>query len=371
VIVPRLSFDRRFLVVTLHIATPAGAEYTYAPLADRPLRDSLNPSDFQAHLMAVEELEPFDVWLRLADGQPGWRHSGGRPSAHPLRVAGIYRAWFEYAASPPRGAPAGAWSGSVRSDAAAWTVPLFRPEDRRGAPTPQQSAALARFRAQAPAFDNKDYEFLQRELLLAENEGLASFILDLLPQKREVPADGHLVDMVAHRAGSRERDGTLILGIDGPYLKSLASTALAALDRPPPDPNELRLFRGPRSSVLDALLAYLKLHPENDEARARLIRLARRSVRIRILEKPRPGGATWANAGPLSPDTAWTILLDLGVLHAGRPLAEAIEILGQPTGRADAKATVTWYLDSPRHVNPGLAAEVIEGKVLAFRRNSG
>jgi hypothetical protein len=43
VLVPRLSFDRRFLVVTLHIATPAGAEYTYASLADRPLRDLLKP----------------------------------------------------------------------------------------------------------------------------------------------------------------------------------------------------------------------------------------------------------------------------------------------------------------------------------------
>jgi hypothetical protein len=47
---------------------------------------------------------------------------------------------------------------------------------------------------------------------------------------------------------------------------------------------------------------------------------------------------------------------------------EAIEI-GPPSRQSDT--SLTWYIDTPRHVNPGLSATVERGKIKEFRRCSG
>ena len=67
--------------------------------------------------------------------------------------------------------------------------------------------------------------------------------------------------------------------------------------------------------------------------------------------------------------SAWSVLLELEVLHAGMTPEAAIEILGPPSHRTES--SLTWYLDSPRHVNPGLAATMHGGKVKSFHGYSG
>jgi hypothetical protein len=47
----------------------------------------------------------------------------------------------------------------------------------------------------------------------------------------------------------------------------------------------------------------------------------------------------------------------------------AIEILGPPSSRGDT--SLSWYISTPRHVNPGLSAKVERGKITGFHRYSG
>jgi hypothetical protein len=48
---------------------------------------------------------------------------------------------------------------------------------------------------------------------------------------------------------------------------------------------------------------------------------------------------------------------------------EAIEILGPPFRRSDT--SLSWYISTPRHFNPGHSAKVQRGKTTEFRRYSG
>ncbi len=369
--VPVLLRDRAFLVVRLHVELPDGADLIYEPPdSRRPLKGY----EFKTAVAAGAPATVFELPLRVGADLAHWRNLNAPARPISFRGAGTYRAWFEYTVELPPKSPPGAWSGTARSNTAAWTVRPLTAAERVVEPTDAQKTALHRFRAMAPAFDNKDATFLQAELLRAQNEGLARWVFDLLRDGGNAAADSLLLNMLTARLASREPDGTLVPGVDDPTLKILAQTTVAAIEHPPADPNSLRLFRAPMPGALDATLAYLRLHPDDEATRMRLEAMARRSARIRTLDKPSGERRAWASDGPMQPVAAWTTLLDLGVLHAEMSVAEATAILGAPTDRRNAgsaSSTLSWYLNSPRHVNPGLRAEVRKETIVRFWQFSG
>ncbi|HKD36526.1 MAG TPA: hypothetical protein VKB78_06985, partial [Pirellulales bacterium] len=308
--------------------------------------------------------------LRLADGLTRWtsrEHPNGPLS---LRALGEYRIWFEEVVPPVAGAPQEAWSGKATSNAVRLVVTRFQPNEHRAAPTAEQTQAIEKLEGSAStAIDGRD--LLQQAMMRAENEQLASHLVDLCLQDDRRAMD--FIVMIANRACNPDPEdamnGALQLGIDGPYLKTAAMAAIGAFENPPRDPNHLRVFRSMYG--VNIAIAYLRFRPEDTASRDRLVKLAKQSARL----PPAMTLGSHKDVGnqkqemPLSAAAAWQVLLELEVLHPGMSVDDAIEILGQPSSRSDEG--LTWYVSTPRHVNSGLGAEIKEGKIARFRRYSG
>ena len=184
--------------------------------------------------------------------------------------------------------------------------------------------------------------------------------------------------MIANRACSLDpkegHNGPLKLGIDGPYLKTAAMAAIDAFENSGQDPNRHWTFRSMYG--VNLAIAYLRFHPEDNESRARLIKLAKQNAHLPPpvtrndlkVHRAAKAGDVVRPSQPSTP-SAWQILLELDVLHPDMTPDEAIEILGPPSRKSDS--SLTWYIDTPRHFNPGLSASVERGKIKEFRRYSG
>lgn len=265
------------------------------------------------------------------------------PGPPPLRGAGEWTAWLTV--------------GDLRSNDVSWTVRDLRPEEVRRKPTAEQLAALKRLRETAPAHRSADLDLLRAALRDARSDGLARHVVDLLAEAPESAADRHLVDHLAGRAAaSTAWAGPLQFGIDGTYLRPLAERVLEAweVQEAGGAPNR-RFLTG-----LDAVVAWVHFHPEDEGSRERLLRLSRKSARIVRDGEPR-------GAGPLPIVDAWRILIELGVLRPGMTLEDAVAIVGEPDPRRSGPGGVSWYLDTPRHVNPGLGGAVEDGRITGFR----
>jgi len=306
----------------LVVCDPDGAEY----------RRRIEGSGADA-LAAGAEKSVVRLWLRLDPPREGWS-----PRPPPLRRPGEWSARLVV--------------GDLESGGAKWTV--RKVGKVRGKPTAPQLAALRRYLRDAPGYSRADAELLWKALREAENDGLAQHLIDLLAGNASVPGDVELMrHLVERAAATSRRDGALQFGIDGPYLPRLGRLVLEAWEAKDAgkSPNPLLL------SGTDALVAWIHFDPGEEQARAKLVRLATKSAR-RVLGAGRPRGA-----GPIPIVTAWRALLELEVLRPGMALKDAIAILGEP----DPRSNVRWYLNSPMHVNPGLGAVVEDGKIRRIR----
>lgn len=376
------DFARNYAMSHLHIRTPSGEEFSYEPYRGHPLQSSLLsslPRGFTTELAPGQEHSAFRKDLGVTWDLTNWvsrEHEHGPLS---LREPGEYRFWFEYQLSKVPNAPQDAWMGTVTSNTLAISVAELRPDERREKPTAEQLATIEKLQSVAPtSIEGRD--LLQQAMLRAENEGLAAHLVNLCLQDARRGED--FIVMVSLRACRDQVEGDrLQLGIDGPYLKTLALATIERLEHPPQDPNHLRLLRSPYA--LNATIAYLRFHPEDTASRKRLIEIAVQSAKLPPPGKlqPLPDGHAAMPGGHASVQPsesqsqgiyvpfAWSVLLELEVLHAGMTAEAAIEILGPPSRRTPD--SLTWYLDSPRQVNPGLTAKIEDGKVKSFRRYSG
>ena len=372
---PRLDFARQYVVSHLHIRTPSGEEFAYEPYAENPLRSSLtsiSPRSFSTVLPPAQEYSAFRNALRVTWDLVNWSSRERTHGPLSLRGPGEYRVWFEYRVPAVPGAPHDAWTGTATSNTLVLTVAELRNNERHEKATAEQLSAIQTLQSVAPtSIEGRD--LLQRAMIRAENEGLAEHLVDLcLKDARR--ADDFIV-MVSWRAcAAHTESGRLQLGIDGRYLKTLALATIETIEHPPQDRNQRRLLRS--SYALDATIAYLRFHPEEKEYRERLVKIAIASAKLPPPAQfpPLPGRHTAANPPavreqPIAVPAAWSVLLELEVLHAGMTPEAAIEILGPPAHRS--QDILTWYLNSPRHVSPGLEATLEGGKVKSFHRYSG
>lgn len=370
--------------VTLVVRTPDG--HVYECIASQKYNAellNLTSPELEVRLDVSEQRNIFDYWFYLRNGRSEFS-SDDEASPPNFRQTGIYRAWFIYSISVDQSFPGGGWCGIVQSSVVEWSVSLLQPEQTLQEPTPQQLEAVGRLIASGAAFKIEDQEFVRDELLKAENEGLARHVLELHRTGRGL----HLDQLLRQRACvPSDWGGVAMAGIDGPYLKSAAMSAL--------EDNEAIAagVHGPTNSVRmlpkEMVTAYMLLHPDDELSRERWVKLARRGCRIQT--KTDQAGHVWARGeGPLGVPAAWSILMDLGVLHAGMTALAAVEILGPPmphesphtehhapTAQEPQPAfeihdgTLRWHLTSPRHVNPGLTAVIRDGKVVKFRFRRG
>lgn len=184
----------------------------------------------------------------------------------------------------------------------------------------------------------------------------------------------NLDQLLGARAYRRGEDGNVVPHLDGAYLKKLAMLSV------PDDADQVR-YRDYRFA-----LAYWKLHPEDHELYWRLRLAATRDAKIvqdptfdLDEERAVPDLETvrkfvWKHyPRPIHNygyKEAWDILIQLGVLKVGMTVEEAEKILGPRFRKKDGDlgdGWIRWYLDTPRHVNPNLNAEVKDGKILSFR----
>ena len=376
---PAFGHTTQFFVCAPKLTTPDGRHLSYEPLAENPLRSSSSSTvRHPTELASGHERLAFDLSLRLSAGQPFWRSGEPSKPAEPsLRGTGEYRISFVLHADPRDGAPADAWTGSITSDEVAFSVRELKPGERRDEATPMQLAALEKL-ATLEVLDTTLLEGLQRQLLEAENEGLAAAVIDYCRQDRRWAQ--HLIGALAARACSPAPShgwrGRLLVGIDGPYLKTAAELTVKALCEPTDDSNSLRLF----PTMLNATLVYLRLHPEAADLRQTLISAAKRVVLQRIRRKPGAAAERDFEPEPAAPAIrlsrvgGWTVLLELEVLHAGMPVDAAVEILGPPDSRqkvpkASDREQLVWRLGSGNRVDPFLSLEAQDGKVVSVEQD--
>ena len=364
----------------LHCATPDGKELIYtgfnlradyypprlAPeeAAKRVKYDPLGADNIR-HLV----FNPFRFTSESKNWETPQREAVKDPS---LRREGEYRLWIEFDAPKLPGMPADGFSGTVRSNEIRITVRDLPVDKRRAKPTPEQQADLDEY---VNVGHDPAHRALPDRLKAAvertENEGLALAIVDTirgLRSGRIKPGPGYTANTVPNLLFLLQcRSGDYVLRIDGPYLKAFAllgyemtEEALAGEKSQPQ-----------RTMAYGAPLVYLKAHPEDKELRAKTVALAKGCANVRALQPVDPNdsseGAMKHHAAHRKLSFAWHTLIELGTLHDGMSLNEAVAILGEPTHRWPQPNLVEWYYSSEMHVNPMLRATLVGETLTAFR----
>ena len=241
-------------------------------------------------------------------------------------------------------------------------------------PTVEQLAAIDKLQHEPPtSIEGRD--LLQAAMMRKESEPLAEHLVQLV--LKDARRSDDFIVMIANRAASLDRGPNtgdmLKLGIDGPYLKTAALAVIDSLENPPKDRNHQRTLRS--SYGVQIAIAYLRFHPDNEKPRQRLVNLAEEHAKLpppvtfETIKRHAELGAEHFEPNWLPAPSAWQVLLELGVLHPGMTVDEAIKILGPPSGRSGNN--ITWYISTPRHVNPGLSAKTKDGKIQEFGRFMG
>ena len=365
-----LPLEPGWPVGELHLKTPAGDVFTFGRLSDRKWPEE----NFHAvRAGGIDWLR--QMRLRMTKLPQGWKpKADDKPGPLSLRQDGTYSIWFVYDVPVLEGAGKDGWSGKAVSNVLTFTVRAMPPGKRRKAPTPQQQADLETYvRGKDLDKRRQAYGRLKPALMLTENEGLALAALAELrkrpPRKSaRCPAWWHnFFYCLSLRAGD-PMDGR-IGGIDGPAAKALAEFVMGSFEKPP---GEASVAFWVGQWAVNPVVACVKLHPEDKKLRNRLAALAKASARVadRPGASTRPGPET-RPAGPapkIGLESAWDVLLALGVLRDGMTPQQAAAILGKPTDRG-AKH-VGWYHSTPRRVNPYLVAELAEGKLVKWKVSS-
>jgi hypothetical protein len=280
----------------------------------------------------------------VADGR--WRLSGSegywvdaktkKDATFPMRAEGTYKVWAEYEVKAGKGAARDAWRGKLVTPVATWTVAEMPAEKRRMAMTAEQEGMVAKWLGG----DEGMMEKLRGQMLEAENEGLALKMVGIVKGGGKEAANA--LGLLEERAG----DVGTSVGIDGPYLKELATWEVEGMEAE--EKGERRDFRPQMSS-----LVYVTLHPEDEGLRGRLAAIAEGSCRLT------------AGGGVMPPFEAWRTLIVTGVLRDGMTVGEAEGVLGKPT--AATGEGMAWRVESGRHVNPSVGATLKEGKLSGWR----
>jgi hypothetical protein len=349
------------------LLTPAGRTYVYEDPGPR-IRLPKMEFDRLAPGWSIPRLTPE---LYLIDDPAGWKSADAENGELlSCRAPGEYALWVEYAAPPLDDAPAGAWSGRVKSNVVRFTVREMPPGQRRQEPTPEQ---LADVQAVTETLDLPAIGRVATALQRTENEGLALEVLRHLSEHQ--PRAGRyaprwwlpLLGCLSLRA-CREEAGESRLLIDGPYLRELVELCLQQ--------DELHLAAAATNGTplpTGPLVAYLRGHPEDTEVRSRAIALARRHAKVgEVGLTPDQTEEQLAGAGyrvyrlaHARLNFAWSVLLAAGELREGMSIEQFEEVLGPPTQvRPD---TIEWLYNSPMHVNPYLIADVEAGRVTAIQ----
>lgn len=362
-----LPLESGWPVGELHVKTPAGEVFTFGRLSDRKWPEE------KFHAVRAGGIDWLrQMHLRMTAQPEGWLAKAPAKAAPlSLRKEGTYSVWIVYEVPALEGSGRHGWSGKAVSNTLTFTVRAIPPAKRSQQPTARQRTDLEVYvRGNDVEKRRQAYARLKPALMLTENEGLALAVLaELKKHPRRAPARcpawwNNLFYCLAWRTGD-PIDGRE-LGIAGPCAKGLAEFVMDSFEAPagvPSVPSWVGQW------AVNPVAAYVKLHPEDKKLRDRLSALAKASARATT----RPGAATrpGAETRPAGPApkigrvAAWKILLELGVLRDGMTRQQAAEILGQPDNRA-AKH-VGWYIDTPRHVNPCLVAEVAEGKLVKWK----
>jgi hypothetical protein len=290
---------------------------------------------------------PGEEWLDPTTGKPAENAT--------FRTEGRYELWATFEVPSNEDSP---WHGAVTSPHVLVNVRNIPFEQRLQVPTAEQLAVLEEYyRDQKGGASIKIQTLVQR----TENEGFALHLVEEADKRPDFRAN--LLFFTSLRAGFSSPTG-----IDGPYLKRYADIVMTELEG-----NRVKATvytdRLP-SSV--PLLLYLKLHPEDAQAKQRLVAIAKRSANPSSFPPgdlaiargtPRP----LTNDGPLfiGIGQAWRILIELDVLHDGMTLDEATAILGFPTD--DRKEGLRWYYPSMMHKFSWLGAQLRDGRLSGFQ----
>ena len=361
----------------LHLALPDGKQYVLDTWKARPGGVFL-PAGESRTMRATTLRLTTSGWWRPIDGDKVVEIS--------LRREGAYRIWFAHAAPKGWDGHEAEWHGTAVSNAVTFTVRPLPPEKRRAAPTVGQWADLSVYLSpkSQPAEQNEAKARLCEAALRTENEALALEVLrivrggDTFRGERIAGLDDrkrYLLAMLCRRAFERTSQPDKLSvrpGIDGPYLTQLADLVLSWMA----GEAELAAQATAGSELPYVLQAHLGLHPEDAERRRRTIAAMKPCVDVVALAQS--WRMAWSRpSNPQRPaparcclglTAAWKLLMDIGAVHDGMTLERAIEVLGEPTDRG-AKY-VGWYLNTPRHVNPYLVAEVEGDRLKAFRTTS-
>gem|GEM_PF-3624816 len=204
---------------------------------------------------------------------------------------------------------------------------------------------------------------LAKAMTLRENDALARELVRSARQlydagDHDVALD-NLLYFLSCRSGTRE------LLIDGPYLKEHAELLFTIADQ------ELVKARGwglKSASIHEPLLLYLCAHAEDTDLRERTVALAKKYAKVADLP-PRPqdrslDDGSWAHRAWNQVRFAWTALLRLGVLNDGFDIAEAKEILGEPTETRTIGGIIhCWIVPTEFRILTLLQADEREGKL--------
>ncbi len=343
----------------LHLHRPNGDVFTFGRADARRAA----PATYPVRRGTIANVRALRI--RMTGGAEDWQPQAGTgppPRSLSLREEGTYRVWFE--CSAPASGPAGAWSGTARSNVVTFTIRQLPPEKRRQEPTKQQFADLAKHVSHPDERQHCDH--ISRALLETENEGLATTIVQQLQAHQPEAGKSRprwwwdLYRAVSARALPKLPPARVC--IDGPYLRPLVVLSADLYER------QLQPRRQPRTdgrASLDVILAYLQAHPEDKELHQRVVALAKKYAKVSELQPAeRDPHHTVLRQAHRRLHFAWTVLRGLEVLRAGMSVEEAIEVLGPPTTRKDEY--VRWYFSSDMHVNPYLDATVKDGKITGF-----
>ncbi|HEY7088206.1 MAG TPA: hypothetical protein VH518_08970 [Tepidisphaeraceae bacterium] len=358
-----LPADSLFPHPELHVVMPDGNENVWDPLqwsyAIEKWREIMLVREW--HRAGAGGRAAGRWELRLADGMRNWIDPGSNDLLHvSARQPGTYHLWAELEVIPAAGkTPRDAWHGRVRSNAVEINVSDLPIEQRRAELTNEQKRDLEAWLADDKAALPELRDRLTDAVVLTENEALANRLMEVVKGPPTRFAWDALA-MLMERCGTND-DGAV--GIDGPYLKNLAEWQLTAQEKFDP-----AIKRGEQPidnfgiGAIEAVLVYLKLHPDDQQIRDRMTVLAQSNCRLPNHVAAPAGLNGWKRSPGAIPITeAWKALIQLEVLHDGMTVAEAIKILGPPTSQGPDY--VSWRVQSPMHVNPVLHAYLIKGAV--------
>ena len=261
----------------LHLETPEGHEFIWDPDHDYEEQSKANQAITAADWTDWQGPAVWRITFRLSNSKRNWIDVKTKKPAE-LSLANsesFYRLWAECNVVAGKKAPAGAWSGNVRTGEAIMGKVTDLPIAKRNMKLTEEQQTLVKQWLALQLDETKKSKSVSRfdpletwlrdALALTENEGLAQRFVEIA--KTDPKNSDAAFGLLLARTGTMN-DGDA--GIDGPYLKELAQYALGVNEgkyertqsRPP-----LTMFGIPQAVV------YLGYHPEDRPMREGAVNL--------------------------------------------------------------------------------------------------